>query len=276
LAAQKALAGTDDGIWFSRSELSGLAEATLFSFKTVRADDGDETKDQFWVPFHGPALVKIMQDAHQSKTRQKWFVASKRRFPENVKRLQNIIILRQEAAVLLGFDNHASLRMEEKMAESIADVDSMLQDIREKVEPFSKKETERLLQLKKQDIRCSSPAIQPDIDDLSVLYAWDWGFYAKQLRQEKYSVDATKLSEYFEARNTFNEMLRIFEKLFSIEFVGIQTSVWHESVSAYAAWDSSEEGGGFLGYLYVDLFARDGKYRNAQHIPINRVCRATP
>lgn len=101
-----------------------------------------------------------------------------------------------------------------------------------------------------------------DVDDSSVLYAQDWNFYAKKLRQENYSLGAAKTREYFEVEPTFKALLEIFHTLFGIEFVRIESGVWHGSVITYVVWDSSEEGGEFLGYLYVDLVDRDGKNRS--------------
>ncbi|KAL3428032.1 peptidase family M3 [Phlyctema vagabunda] len=271
LAVQKTLTDVDDGIWFSRFELAGLPKTVLNTLKTTQAHNSNQKYDQLWVPFRSTALLHLMRDAEMVKTRRTYHVASTRRFPENLDRLQNIVTLRQEAAELLGFENHASVKMAEKMAKGVSEVKSLLEEIRMRLDSVAKKEIQRLLLYKrKNDIQLDNDFVFLKTDNPSILYAWDWGFYANQLRQDSYSIDAPKLSEYFEARHTFDRMLEILETLFGLEFVRTETRAWHESVTVYAAWDGPEEGGGFLGYLYVDLFIRDGKFRNAQHIAMKR------
>lgn len=72
-------------------------------------------------------------------------------------------------------------------------------------------------------------------------------------------------------------MLKIFEELFGLAFVEIvgkdrdsiaetgkgDDIVWHKDVQVFSVWDDEGEGGGFVGYLYLDLFPRDGKYGHA-------------
>jgi metallopeptidase MepB len=72
-------------------------------------------------------------------------------------------------------------------------------------------------------------------------------------------------------------MLKIFEELFGLFFVEIvgedrdalaesgkgDDIVWHEEVQVFSVWDDEGEGSEFVGYLYLDLFPRDGKYGHA-------------
>lgn len=67
-------------------------------------------------------------------------------------------------------------------------------------------------------------------------------------------------------------MIDVFRDLFGIKFERIETSVWHGSVVVYEAWDTPDEGGQFLGHLYVDILDRKGKYRGAHHVLIQPVC----
>lgn len=119
LAAQKASTDVDDGIWLKRSELPGVANTTLGNLKTEKSNDGDAAEDQLQIPLHGAVSEQIMRNAILGNTRHKLSIAVRHRFPENVERLEKILALRHEAAELLGFANHASLRMGEKIAESV-------------------------------------------------------------------------------------------------------------------------------------------------------------
>ncbi|KAH8657708.1 peptidase M3A/M3B [Xylariales sp. PMI_506] len=106
--------------------------------------------------------------------------------------------------------------------------------------------------------------------DNSKLYAWDWWYYLAKQRKQVEATTPAQIAEYFEVWHTLYQMLTIFEDQFGLDFRKIETSVWDEIVLTFTAWDSESEGGNFLGYLYVDLFDRDGKYTNMHHIPIQR------
>ena len=72
-------------------------------------------------------------------------------------------------------------------------------------------------------------------------------------------------------------MLHIFEELFGLVFVELgpeerkqlsptskaEDISWHEDVLLFSVWDDSSEGDGFVGYLYLDLHPRQGKYGHA-------------
>ncbi|RDW79446.1 hypothetical protein BP6252_04084 [Coleophoma cylindrospora] len=83
--------------------------------------------------------------------------------------------------------------------------------------------------------------------------------------KQNYSYDRAKVAEYFSLEATINGMLKNFENLFGLDFEEVtgRANVWHEDVQVYSVWDAEEQGGGFLGYLYLDLYAREGKGESA-------------
>ena len=92
-------------------------------------------------------------------------------------------------------------------------------------------------------------------------YPWDYAFYNRQLTKNEYSVDMKSVEEYFEVYTTVQRMLNTFEDLFGLRLqeFGSKDIAWDESVKTYSAWDEDDLGGGFLGYLYIDLLGREGK-----------------
>jgi metallopeptidase MepB len=61
-------------------------------------------------------------------------------------------ILRGEAARMLGYPDHASFRIEDRMAKTPKTVLDFLCDLRARLTPRGAKETEKLKDLKKQDL----------------------------------------------------------------------------------------------------------------------------
>jgi metallopeptidase MepB len=95
--------------------------------------------------------------------------------------------------------------------------------------------------------------------------------------ETEYSIDETKVAEYFPLQTTVAGMLRIFEEIFGFVFVEIKPEdraalsptgkgediTWHEDVILFSVWDDASEGDDFVGYLYLDLHPRQGKYGHA-------------
>lgn len=67
------------------------------------------------------------------------------------------------------------------------------------------------------------------------------------------------------------EMLEIYETVLSVKFSEIQHdhSIWHPDVGLFHVTDMrSGHDHASLGYFYLDLFPRDGKYTHAACFPI--------
>ncbi|WZH44071.1 Mitochondrial intermediate peptidase [Fusarium acuminatum] len=247
-AAQASFTEEEDGIWFEHSALEGVPENIL----EAMAQEGA----QIQVTFRNDQVTAIMRHAVSSETRRRFYVAQQNRLPENVTRLENLVALRDQVVRLLGFEHHAALRIRDKMAPSVAYVESQLAELHKRLKPLAQAETDRLLQLKQRDFGAEE------------LYSWDRAYYLHNQNQENVSVNHELLRECFEAYHTLQGILDLFRDLFGIKFERIETSVWHKSVVAYEAWDTANEGGQFLGHLYVDILDRKGKYRGAHHVLI--------
>jgi len=148
------------------------------------------------------------------------------------------------------------------MAGSVAEVEERLRELVGRLEPLARADTEKLRLLKLKD---AAEDKSGEVEDASRLYIWDRSYYLNKQMKESFSVDTAELARYFEATHTFDRMLSVFERLFSMQFQPTHANTWHGDVKVYVARNSASEGAGFLGYLYADLFERPGKYRGAHH-----------
>ncbi len=181
------------------------------------------------------------------------------------------ILLRDEAARLLGYPDHASFRLEDKMAKTPKTVFDFLNDLKTRLAPGGVKETEHLIELKKADLASRNEPFDGNY------YLWDHRFYDRLMVEKEYNIDENAIAEYFPLRSTVAGMLKIFEELFGLVFVELNLEdrarlsptgkaediSWHEDVTVFSVWDDAGEGEGFVGYLYLDLHPRQGKYGHA-------------
>jgi len=186
------------------------------------------------------------------------------------------VILRDEAARLLGYPDHATLKIEDKMAKTPQTVNDFLGGLRSKLKDGGQKEIAHLLELKKADTDARG------VENDGNYYLWDHRFYDRMMIEKEYSIDETEIAEYFPLASTVAGMLKIFEEIMGFVFVELtpddrkrisptgkgEDIVWHEDVIVFSVWDDASEGDGFVGYLYLDLHPRPGKYGHAANFNI--------
>ncbi|KAH0430629.1 hypothetical protein CcaCcLH18_07664 [Colletotrichum camelliae] len=275
LASQfsKNLAEDKTAVYLAPAELEGFPEDTLSELEKGQTGMENEGKLKIEIPMD---LSSVLRTVKNPATRQKARLAYDNRCPENVAIFKEVVQLRHEAALLLGYPNHAALSVEDKMAETPDRVNSFLRSLRSKLTEAGKKDVETLLRLKKGDIGARGEEFDGHY------FTWDNPYYDNMLLQQDYAVDQAKISEYFPLQSTVNGMLGIFEQLFGMLFheildeerVSLSSTrkgddlVWHPDVQTFSVWDKDEEGGGFLGYLYLDLYSREGKYSNPSNFSV--------
>ncbi|KAK3082303.1 hypothetical protein LTS18_007859 [Coniosporium uncinatum] len=266
---QKALNEENGALWFTPEELDGVPEDVLL---TLQKGEG-ENEGKLRLTFKYPDLFPTLKYAKSSAVRQKLFVENENKCNSNVELFKEAVVLRDEAARILGYNNHAEFRIEDKMAKTPKTVDDFLGDLRTRLAPGGKKEIEKLLELKKEDMKSRG---QDDKFD-GRYYLWDHRYYDRLMLEKDYQLDHQKISEYFPLTSTIQGMLNIFEELFGMVFVELTGAdrdkvsetgkgsdiAWHEDVQVFSVWDSEDEGNEFVGFLYLDLFPRDGKYGHA-------------
>jgi metallopeptidase MepB len=127
------------------------------------------------------------------------------------------IVLRDEAARLLGYPDWASFRIEDKMAKTPKTVNDFLDDLRTQLAPGGVKETTHLKEIKAADLQSRGLETSNDGN----YYLWDSRFYGRMMIEKEFSIDEQKIAEYFPLQSTIEGMLHIFEELFGLVFVEI-------------------------------------------------------
>ncbi|KAL8867884.1 MAG: hypothetical protein Q9174_005369 [Haloplaca sp. 1 TL-2023] len=271
---QKNLNEENGGLWFTKEELKGAPEDVVAGFEKGEGENEGKLK----MSFKYPDLFPVLKYCKNIETRRKVFTANENKCNQNVPLFREAINLRDEAARLLGYPNHAAFKIEDKMAKTTKTVDDFLGDLRKRLTEGGASEKKTLTELKESDLKERGEDKTFD----GHYFLWDNRFYDRLMLEKDFSLDQEKLAEYFPLQNTIRGMLEIFEQLFGLVFVEIEGSdrasispsgsgddiIWHPDVKLFSVWDDEKEGNGFVGYLYLDLHPREGKYGHAANFNI--------
>ncbi|MBI3547608.1 MAG: Zn-dependent oligopeptidase [Elusimicrobia bacterium] len=242
----KRIAEEKTTVAFSDAELAGLPE----DFLARLAKDGDKKR----VSLNYPDYFPFMENAKSPESRKSLQYAFDRQGgEENVKRLAEALKLRDEAAKLLGYPTHAAYVLDERMAKTPDAVFTFLKRVQSRLQEKAKAEMAEMIALKSKEEGAKSDG---------KINAWDWRYYKNQVKKAKYDVDQQKIKEYFPLDVVIPGMLKVYQNLLGLSFKEITPAgAWHEDVKLYEMTDAS--GGEPIGYFYMDLYPREGKYKHA-------------
>lgn len=234
-----------DPLAVTQEQLQGLGEDYIQ--KLSKTDDG-----KYLVTLDYPDYVPFMQNADDEQARKELeFKFNRRGGQENVELLEKTLTLRREIALLLGYKNHAELRLEDRMAKNPKTVMAFLKDLQKKLKPLGKKEDKEMIAYKNSKTGKNS----------RTLYSWESGYWSNKFRKENLELDSEKIKEYFPSQVVIDGMLDLFGGVFGITFEPVDIPVWHPDVKAFKIKDKAS--GELVAYFYMDLYPREGKYKHA-------------
>jgi oligopeptidase A len=159
---------------------------------------------------------------------------------DNAPLIDEILALRHEASVLLGFANYAELSLATKMARSTREVLDFLEDLAARVKGVAKRELAMLTDFAGHELNAA-----------------DVAYYAEQLRQSKFAIAEEELRPYFALPRVVAGLFALAERLFGISIIEQPSGgLWHPSVCRYRI---ERRDGTQVGGLLTDLFARPNK-----------------
>lgn len=160
-----------------------------------------------------------------------------------------ILELRQQLAILLGFRDFAEYSLETKMAKIPQKVMSLLSDLAVRAQPKAAEELEALKQFAHKEY------------SLLTIESWDIAFLSEQLCQMKYHISEEQLRSYFPINKVLEGLFTIVGSLFGIRIEELfDFDTWHESVRLFVVYDKT---GKERGKFFLDLYARENKREGA-------------
>jgi peptidyl-dipeptidase Dcp len=246
----KLLAATKQGAFQTTSPapLAGLSDAQLAA--AAQAAKSRKT-DGYVLPLQNttqqPEFVSLQDRATRHAIFENSWNRTERSDANDTRAtIARLAQLRAERAKLLGFSSHAAWKLQDQMAKTpqaaLAFMDSLA--------PAATAKAAR----EGADIQALIDAQQDGL----TLEAWDWEFYAEEVRKAKYHLDDAEIKPYFEVGNVLvNGVFFAATQLYGITFQERKDiPVYQSDVRVF---EVDDVGGKPLALFYCDYFKRDNK-----------------
>lgn len=166
--------------------------------------------------------------------------------------ISKILKLRDERVGLLGFDNYAEWRLQNRMAKS----------------------PQRAMNLLNQVWPAAIARVEEEVSDMQMLadslgdnitiQPWDYRYYAEKVRKKRYDLDSNEVKQYLQLDKLRQAMFYVAGELFGFGFKPVPEGVvpvFHPDVKVWEVTDRNT--GDHIGLWYLDPFARKGKRSGA-------------
>ncbi|CAE6462303.1 unnamed protein product [Rhizoctonia solani] len=218
----------------------------------------DARKGEAWVTPNSWEARMILRYAKDPGVRRDVFTASNALIPEYVDTLETLLKSRYELAKLVGSPSYAAMTLGEKMAQDQNSVNEFLNSLASYHRPLVEAELGKLARIKQHEE--GSPRI-PEI------LAWDRDYYITQYASER-SSPVAPVNSFFSVGTVIQGLSRLFHHIYGMTFRAEDIRPgegWDPYVRKLAVIDESE---GVVGWIYMDLFARDAKPGGAAHFTV--------
>ncbi len=232
-----------------KASLAGLPDDII----RIAAETGNQdnlTKGKWVFTLQNPSITPFMQSSENRNLKEQIFIASHNRCNNNNEQdnksiIQQLIQLRTEKAMLLGYQSWADFAIADRMARQPANVYKLLDQVWKPA-------------IRQAEVELSSMQQIIDKEDGGFqLEAYDWPFYSENLKKQVYALDEEAIKPYFNLENVRKGIFYVSEKLYGITFSEVKNAPkYFKDVTLYECKDVD---GSHLGVVYLDFHPRAGK-----------------
>ncbi len=171
---------------------------------------------------------------------------------DNNKLIADILKLRRERVELLGYDNFAEWRLQDRMAKTPENAMDLMMAVWPAAISRVKEEVADMQIVA--DANGNNITIEP----------WDYRYYAEKVRQKKYALDSEEVKQYLQLDKLTEALFFTAGELFNYKFTPVvegSVPVFNEDVKVWEVTD--KDSGKHIGLWYLDPYAREGKRSGA-------------
>ena len=244
-----------------------LAEITTeFEFDLSQLDGMDskwlenrliEETGKYKVKLQYPDYIPIMEYCKVRETRKLMSAAMDSRCVDtNLPIILDTIKLRKEKAELFNFKSHTDFKLQNTMAKNSQTVMDFLMRLVNLIKPLAKSDKNKLIELAK------------ELDGLDEIELWDRIYYTRIYMERESGLSMSHLKSMFTIKSVTDGIFSTYQELLGLKFVDITNSnpqaIYSSEVQLFSVYNSDDiDLIKPLGYFYLDLFPRDGKYGHA-------------
>ena len=242
-------------LYLSDAQLSGLSESSVGAAASIAKDRGHE--GEYAITNTRSSMDPFLTYSTERKLRkQVWQTYYNRgdngdEFDNNAI-IAQILKLRHERVGLLGYENYASWRLEDRMAKSPANAIKLMEAVWPAAIARVNQEVKDMLAIAKQE------------DGIAKIEPWDYRFYAEKVRKAKYALDSEQVKQYLQLDKLREAMFFVAGRLFNFNFSAVKEGtvpVFHPDVKVWEVTDKTSNE--HIGLWYLDPFSRKGKQSGA-------------
>ena len=234
------------------AQLDGIPDDVKAAAQQAAEKDG---KEGWKLTLQMPCYLPVMQYAHRQELRKTLYkafatIASDQSDDtqwDNSQAIEKLLQLRIQEAELLGFEHFAALQLQTRMADSAEQITEFLHYLAERSKPYAQSDFQSLTDFARQELGIE--AIEP----------WDVAYVSEQMKKARYDYSEDEVKQYFTEPHVLQGLFSVAENLFGAQFKQIKAPTWHQDARVYEV----SQKGAPVGYLYIDLYARQGKQSGA-------------
>ncbi|XP_042389883.1 mitochondrial intermediate peptidase, mitochondrial-like [Zingiber officinale] len=176
----------------------------------------------------------------------------------NLDVLNKLINARHELAQIMEYKSYADFAIRPNMAGSPDVAMSFLLDLSKHVRCKADEEFNVIRECKRQYLNDRNADLEP----------WDEAYFVGMVKSSAYSLDSSVIASYFSLSRCLEGLKMLVESLFGATFCQVPMmpgECWHPDVVKLSLHHPQEGG---LGFMYLDLYSRKGKYSGCAHFAI--------
>lgn len=198
-------------------------------------------------------MANIVKFVENDETRKKIdFAVNNINKENNVPIIEKLTQMRQELALLMGFQSFSEMVLKDKMAKNPQNVEKLLDDLSSRIKQKGRREKEKLDKFKQELTGNNDAKMKP----------WDISYYGVRYKKKLFNIEEDIIKEYFPADHVKEATMDIYQELLGLDFRKLdKAQTWHKDVSCYEVKDKKSKQ--LLGHFYLDLYPRDDKFNHA-------------
>jgi peptidyl-dipeptidase Dcp len=241
--------------YLTEDQLGGLSESYIKSAAKAAADRGQEGK--YAVTNTRSSMAPFLTYSDERALREQVWRNYYSRGDngdehDNNEIITQILQLRKERVGLLGFDDYATWRLQDRMAKTPENAMNLLTQI-----------WPAALQRVEEEVADMQAIADAEGANLTIA-PWDYRYYAEKVRKQKYDLDSEEVKQYLQLDKLTEAMFFVAGELFNFDFQPVpdgSVPVFQEDVKVWEVTDKTS--GEHIGLWYLDPYARQGKRSGA-------------